>query len=232
MPSFTSERMTWSISCVSTGLQPAAGSSRLARQRAGDFQALERAVIERTGRPLRGVGEADAIERRARRLARRLVLPGDRGPMHQVSEDAGALVAVTADHDVLQHRHLRENLQVLERARQPAPRQPVGRKAGHRFAGKADDAVLRRVDAGNYIDQRGLARTVRADNREHLAGRDRNADPVDGAHAAEGDRQLFGFQDRHLRHPAKTPASDGTMPLRRKIMNTMTISPSSACSYS
>ena len=49
MPSRISRRMMASISAVSTGLQPAAGSSssssfRLARQRAGDFKALEAAV--------------------------------------------------------------------------------------------------------------------------------------------------------------------------------------------
>ena len=104
---------------------------RFAGERARDLQPLERAIGERTGRTIGRVGEPDASERRQRRFAGRPVLPRHRRPMQEIGQNAGALMAMAADHDVFQHRHAEEDLQVLERARQPAPRQPVGRQAGH-----------------------------------------------------------------------------------------------------
>ena len=204
----------------------------LARQCARDFQALERAIVERAGRTFRRIGEADAGKRHASRFARRLILARNRRPMQQIGQNAGSLVPVTADHHVLQHRHMRKNLQILKRARQPSPRELVRRKTGHCFAGEPDASVLRRVDARHQIEQRGLAGAVRPDDREYLAGSNGDPDAVDRPHAAKGDGQPIGFQDHHFRHPASTTAADGTMPRRRKIMKTITINPSNACSYS
>ena len=90
---------------------------RFAGQRARDFQALEGAIVERTGRTLGCIGEADAGKRHARRFAGRLILARDRRPMQQIGQNAGALVAVTADHHILQHRHSGKNLQILKSPR-------------------------------------------------------------------------------------------------------------------
>src|SRR5208283_1873574 len=141
-------------------------------------------------------------------------------------------MTVAADHHVLKHRHSGKNLQILKSPRQSSPCELVGCKTGHGITGEPYASVLRRIDTRYQIDQRGLARTVRTDDREHLAGRDRDADAVDRPHAAEGNGKPIGLQDHHFRHPLSTAAIDGTIPWRRKIMKTITINPSSACSYS
>ena len=77
MPSFTMERMTL-IDFLGFDRIAAGGRLveqqhlRLAGQRARDFEALEGAIGERTGRTIGGIGEADAGKRRARRFAGRL----------------------------------------------------------------------------------------------------------------------------------------------------------------
>src|ERR1700690_801688 len=116
---------------------------------------------------------------------------------------------------------MRKNLQILKSPRQSSPRELVGRQAGHRFPGEPDASVVRRVDARYQIDQRGLAGTVRPDDREHLAGSDRDVDAIDRPHATEANGQPIGLQDQHFRHPASATVTDGTMPWRRKIMKTI-----------
>ena len=90
---------------------------RFAGQRARDLQALEGAVVERACRTLGRIGEANAGKRHTRGFAGRLVLARDRRPMQQIGENAGSFVAMTADHHILQHRHMRKNLQILESSR-------------------------------------------------------------------------------------------------------------------
>ena len=115
-------RMSSSISRVSLRLSPAAGSSSsssAARRRArGDLEALERPWGRLSAR-VRPAREPDGIEQRsggltAGRLSAR-ASAGDRS-----SADAGAaLVQPAPGHHVLEHRHVEEHLQVLERAADP-----------------------------------------------------------------------------------------------------------------
>ena len=98
------------------------------------------------------------------------------------------------------------------------------------LAGKPHPALLRRIEAGDQIEQRGLAGAVRTDDREHQARRHRQAHVVDRVHAAEGDRQVLGGEDAHGRLAANAVAMVGTMPARRKIITPMTMRPSTMCS--
>jgi hypothetical protein len=84
--------------------------------------------------------------------------------------------ARAAGQQIVQDRHLREQLAVLERAREPEPRDLVRRAAGDVVAAQADRA-LAAVDAAHAIEHAGLAGAVRADEREQLAGlhRERHA---------------------------------------------------------
>src|SRR3974390_2621808 len=152
--------------------------------------------------------------------------------MHEVGENAGRLVPMPSDHDVFQHAHAAEDLQILKGAREPLAREIVRGEPGDRLPAEPDLAVVGTIDAGNEIEQGGFAGAVRTDDREHLAGIDRQGDGVDGAQSAEGARQTLDLPHFHFFRLANAVASDGTMPWRRKIMNTTTISPSSACSYS
>ena len=97
-------------------------------------------------------------------------------------------------------------------------------------SGEAHSALLRQVEAGDQVEQRGLAGAVRSDDREDLALLDRQAHIVDGMHAAERDRQVLGGQDGHPRLAVNAPAKVGTMPARRKIITPMMMRPSTICS--
>ena len=152
--------------------------------------------------------------------------------MQQVGEDAGALMAVAPHHDVLERGHAKEDLQILECPRQAATRELFRRERAHILACEPHAALLRQVEAGDDVEQGRLAGAIRADDGEDRARRDRQAHIIDGMHAAEGDRQVFGREDGHARLAAKFSAfaTVGTMPARRKIMTAMTMRPSTMCS--
>ena len=78
-----------------------------------------------------------------------------------------------------------------------------GRK-GHRCAADADFAFVRLVNAGHDFDQRGLARTIFADQRSDLAGIELERDIVQRPHAGEtlgdageGEDRRIGFKSAH-----------------------------------
>src|SRR4029077_6024870 len=150
--------------------------------------------------------------------------------MKHVGEDAGALMPVAPDHDVLERGHAKEDLQVLERPRQAPTRELLRRERAHILSSEPHASLLRKVEAGDDVEQRRLAGAVRTDDGEYEAGRDRQAHIIDRMHPAEGDRQVFGREDGHARLAASALVSVGTMPARRKIMTAMTMRPSTMCS--
>ena len=126
MPCAAIRRISRSISSVSTALQPAAGSSssstlRLGRERARDLQPLQRAIGQApAGRSAasRKPDQRRAAPARASRVAR--FWRATDGQAEQIREHVAVLLQMAADHHVLQRGHAEEDLQVLERARQPA----------------------------------------------------------------------------------------------------------------
>ena len=91
-------------------------------------------------------------------------------------------------------------------------------------------AAARRIEAGEQIEQRGLAGAVRADDGEDLGGLDLERYAVDGFDAAEFDREVVGVECAHGSLRAIRVARLGTSPARRKIMNTIMIRPSAMVS--
>ncbi|MNI33625.1 hypothetical protein D3C73_875840 [compost metagenome] len=73
--------------------------------------------------------------------------------------------------DVVQHRHAAKQRDVLKAARQAQPGALGRRYAGDVPAFKSDLARGRFVETGYGVEQRGLARAVRADDRGDGAGR-------------------------------------------------------------
>ena len=63
-----------------------------------------------------------------------------------------------------------------------------------RRAVEADRARPRRREAGDHVEQRGLAGTVRADEPDDLARLDPEADGVEGDDTAEGDRDVLDLE--------------------------------------
>src|ERR1700721_3468984 len=75
------------------------------------------------------------------------------------------------------------------------------RDAGNFSIRKPDRAGMRRNHAGGGIDQRGLARTVGADDAVDLAGINHERHIGDGGNAAEANRERVDFKKRHRRAP-------------------------------
>ena len=105
--------------------------------------------------------------------------------------------------DVLRHRAMREQKEVLEHHADAAQ---IGRQPGHVGAADLHPAAIGRLQAGNDAQQRGLARTAGPQQRKELAAADLEAYAVDGANCAEALLDRLDAQDGLVAHPAQTPA--------------------------
>ena len=69
------------------------------------------------------------------------------------------------------------------------------RDAQNVLAEKADLAGGNRGDAGDQVEERGLARAVGADEAEDFTGLNREADIADGHETPKGPRNAFKMED-------------------------------------
>ena len=126
-----------------------------------------------------------------------LDLLGHRGAVaQQLPEEVAVHAQRAPGEDVVERRHAAEQRDVLERARDAAARPP---RAGASCAGRAlegDAALLRRVEAVDHVEHRGLAGAVRPDDRADLALADVERHVGDRLHAAEGERHVLDREDR------------------------------------
>src|SRR5262245_20231510 len=79
----------------------------------------------------------------------------------------------------------RERPHQLEGAADAATADLVGRKSVNAVTGKGDRTAVGREYSGNDVEQRGLARAVRADDGEDRAALDTKADVIDRKQAAK-----------------------------------------------
>ena len=119
--------------------------------------------------------QPDVLEDLARLLARLALLPAHAGRAHDRPEEARAQPRVLADEHVLERRHRREQADVLERPRHPAREDPVRPHVGDVAALEEDAPRRRPVEAGEHVEERGLARAVRPDDRDDRLLRDRRS---------------------------------------------------------
>src|SRR6185503_7742406 len=146
---------------------------RARHQRPGQLDALLRPVRQRRGRSPRLGREPDDVERLlCRRFAR---APPER---------------VTADQHVLEHAHRAEEVDVLERPRDAAADDPVRRGAQEILPVELHGARIRRVEAGDHVEDRRLAGPVRADQARDRALLDVERHRVQRDDAAEAQRDL------------------------------------------
>ena len=106
---------------------------RLGDERARELDALQRAERQAGDRAVRDVGDADVVEDLERAAA--AGAPGER-----------LRARVRADEDVVEHGHRPEELDVLERARDAAPDDPVRRRAQQALAVELELAGVRLVE--------------------------------------------------------------------------------------
>ena len=140
---------------------------------------------------------------------------------------------VMGDHQVFQHRHALEQPDVLERARDfgapgdlvaghaleqielvaPSADRVFARRARQRLdlvgrrgavAGEREAPFGRLVEAGDAVEDGGLAGAVRADQRGDVAAPDLEGEIVDGDEAAEAHRQMLD-DEQGIGLPAHQP---------------------------
>ena len=165
---------------TSAALRPAAGSStmqeaRPGRERAREFEHALLAVGERAcerdapRRPARRRPAAPCASARQRAWSRR-----NGGAVDEILPGRDGVMDVKARDDVVEHRKLPEQPDLLERARDAEPHAAVRRQCRPRSVPpKIKRAGIRLIDPADQVEQRRLAGAVRPDDGEDRAGRDR-----------------------------------------------------------
>src|SRR5436309_770053 len=105
-----------------------------------------------------------------------------------------------------------EHARELKRTSDSARADRGGREADQAPALEANVATVGGQRAGDAVEQRGLARAVRSDEPDDLAGLDRDAHARERRHAAEALRHVVDLEEAHV---AVTPAS-GVAPRSRR----------------
>jgi hypothetical protein len=98
----------------------------------------------------------------------------------------GAGAAVGRRRDVLLNRHVQEQPQRLERARDAGGRHAVRREPDQLALVEPDGALVRLVHAGDQVEDGRLAGAVRTDQADHLALVHGQVELGDHVQAAEG----------------------------------------------
>ena len=98
---------------------------------------------------------------------------------------------------VLAHGRALHQADVLERAPEPERGPLVHRQVGDVLAPVDDAATVRRVEAGDHVEQRRLAGAVGTDHADDLALADGDAHVQVGLHATEADGQVVGLKHGH-----------------------------------
>ena len=107
-------------------------------------------------------------------------------------------VDVPRRHQVVQHRGIGVERDILESAGDAQRRAFVGRHARDVDAFKADAAGLRRIKAVDAVDEAGFSRAVGSDDGEDLASLDLEVDALQRLDAAKTQRDVIDMQlDRH-----------------------------------
>jgi len=101
------------------------------------------------------------------------------------------------DHHVFDDGHVFKEAQILKRARQAERGALVRRESAKRFSVKTRVAARGRVNAGNEIEQRRLARAVRSDERDDFVRFHRERNIIDGENAAECFGEMFDLEKGH-----------------------------------
>src|SRR5258708_2394426 len=100
-----------------------------------------------------------------------------------------------SDLDVLQHREIAEDADVLERSGQTEPRDAMRLESENLRAADADRAGVRMRRAAQRVQQRGLAGAVGADDSLHDAAGHVEIDAVERDQAAEAPRHAARADD-------------------------------------
>ena len=149
---------------------------RIGGERARNLDQPLMAVREARDQFVGAAAEADEGQRLHRALGQRGVTAR---ADHRVAGTLGA------DLDVFQRRHRAEQADILERPSQSRRGALMRRHVGDVGAIEHDLARCRLVETRQHVERRGLARTIRPDQRMNAAAPHLDVDAIDGLEAAE-----------------------------------------------
>ncbi len=167
---------------------------RIGRQRARDLEQALVAERQIAGKLERPIAEADACELLQGFVPR----PGFFGLVEpqRPGQEARLRPRMHAEEDIVQKRHARANLHMLEGSRDAGAGDPALRRSRDVLALKGDATLIEMQRPREQIEHRGLARAIGADQPEYLAGRQIEADVVHGDQAAEAPPRALDLQQR------------------------------------
>ena len=160
--------------------------SRPAGEGARELDPLQRPIRQAGGRAL-GVLDDPDVGERLERVTALLALP------------LQARRGMRADEDILEHGHPREELEVLEGARDPQPDHAARPDAPQRSAVEDDVARVEPVEAGDRVEGRRLAGAVGADQADDRPLRDLERDVVQRDDPPEAQPSVVQFKQPHSR---------------------------------
>ena len=182
--------------------------SRLAGERARQFQDLHLAEAQRACLHVRFAGKAEPLEDVERSRLDRAFFGAECPVAQDRACGAGVTAQMPPDHDVFQNGHLPEDLQVLKGAGDAELGALERRQRVDAPAVEYDMTRSRARDPRDHVEQRALAGAVRSDHRLDLAGRDVEAQIGDGTQPVEIAVQRLDLQERR--------AHVGFAPLRKR----------------
>src|SRR5690348_14622067 len=170
---------------------------RFQRQSARKADDLLRSVAERSHRLVAIALELDELQDALDRLALRALSAARRGQEERLGDEAGSEPRMPADEQVVEHAQVRQQLAVLEGARDAEAGDGVGLCAGNALAAEENVSARRPIDPADAVQHAGLARAVRTDERQELARFERERDALEHLQAAEREMQLAQLELSH-----------------------------------
>ena len=143
-------------------------------QRHADLEQRDVTVGQRAGLPLRELREPDLLERTLDLLPCVEIARGGAERIEKASPH------ISGDPEIVRDAELREHTLVLQGALDAEAADLVRRVAGDVVAVEENAAAVRRQQARNQIEERGLTRAVRPDDGVQAATGEIETQPVDG----------------------------------------------------
>src|SRR5208283_5284727 len=136
-------------------------------------------------------------------------------PVEEGGERARPHIDVPPHEDVVEHAHAAEQSEVLKGAGDTEARHEMRLGSGDIAPLIENATALRRVEAGDGVDEGGLAAAVGTHQSENLARRDGERNALQRLEPTERAVDLLALQPRHLGHAPHPPVAVSIRQLSR-----------------
>src|SRR5215469_6150009 len=172
---------------------------RPAGKRPRQLDPLARAERQPGGRSQRHIFEIEHMKQRPDHITQRCLLPPHPGQAQRVADKVAAAMGVSAEADIVEHRLRTEQRKILKGAGDTDFGDAMRRTLEQRAAFEQNVAAVGRVKAADAVEQRRLARAVRANQTQDLAFLDLERDAVERDDPAEPQADVADFEQRSAR---------------------------------